>query len=87
MDNNWNKTSDKTGLPTKLKFENMMDTSGTWFAVAVLFAVLAAGIIIYRAANDDIRTASQNECRVQAACLNRFLLTSARRRSRNRLPR
>jgi hypothetical protein len=29
-----------------------------WFAAVVLFAVLAAGIIIYRTANDDIRTAS-----------------------------
>jgi hypothetical protein len=31
-----------------------------WFAAAVLFAVLAAGIIIYRAANDDIRTAAND---------------------------
>jgi len=37
-----------------------MDTSGMWFAAAVLFAVLAAGIIIYRAANDDIRTAAND---------------------------
>ena len=56
MDNNRN--SDKT--PTKLKLENTMDTSGRWFAVAVLFAVLVAGIIIYRAVNDDIRTASND---------------------------
>ena len=56
MDNNRN--SDKP--PTKLKLENTMDTSGRWFAVAVLFAVLVAGIIIYRAANDDIRTASND---------------------------
>jgi hypothetical protein len=56
MDNNRN--SDKP--PTKLKFENTMDTSGRWFAVAVLFAVLVAGIIIYRAVNDDIRTASND---------------------------
>ena len=56
MDNNRN--SDKP--PTKLKLENTMDTSGRWFAVAVLFAVLVAGIIIYRAVNDDIRTASSD---------------------------
>ena len=56
MDNNRN--SDKTDLPTKL--ENTMDTSGRWFTVAVLFAVLVAGIIIYRAANNDIRTASSD---------------------------
>ena len=58
MDNNRN--CDKTELPTKLRLENTMDTSGRWFAVAVLFAVLVAGIIIYRAANNDIRTASND---------------------------
>ena len=58
MDNNGSKLSEKSELPTKLKLENTVDTSGMWFAAAVLFAVLAAGIIIYRAANDDIRTAS-----------------------------
>jgi hypothetical protein len=58
MDNNGSKLSDKSELPTELKLENTMDTSGMWFAAAVLFAVLAAGIIIYRAVNDDIRTAS-----------------------------
>jgi hypothetical protein len=56
MDNNRN--SDKTELQTKP--ENTMDTSGRWFAVAVLFAVLIAGIMIYRAANNDIRTASND---------------------------
>ena len=55
-----NRNSDKTELPTKLKLENTMDTSGRWFAVAVLFAVLVAGIIIYRAANNDIRTSSND---------------------------
>ena len=61
MDNKRSKLSDKPELPTKLKLENTMDASGMWFAAAVLFAVLAAGIIIYRAANDDIiRTASND---------------------------
>ena len=58
MDNNRN--SDKTELPTKLKLESTMDACGRWFTVAVLFAVLVAGIIIYRAANNDIRTASSD---------------------------
>ena len=58
MDKNGNKLSDGSELPTELKLENTVDTSGMWFAAAVLFAVLAAGIIIYRAANNDIRTAS-----------------------------
>ena len=60
MDNKRSKLSDKPELPTKLNLENTMDASGMWFAAAVLFAVLAAGIIIYRAANDDIRTASND---------------------------
>jgi hypothetical protein len=60
MDNNGSKSSDKSEVPTELKLENTMDTSGMWFAAAVLFAVLAAGIIIYRAADDDIRTAAND---------------------------
>ncbi len=59
MDNKRSKLSDKYELPDKLRLENTVDTSGMWFAAAVLFAVLAAGIIIYRA-NDDIRTASND---------------------------
>ena len=60
MDNNGSKLSDKSEVPSELELENTMDTSGMWFAAAVLFAVLAAGIIIYRAANDDIRTAAND---------------------------
>jgi len=60
MDNNGSKLNDKSELPTKLRRENTVDTSGMWFAAVVLFAVLAAGIIIYRAANDDIRTAAND---------------------------
>jgi hypothetical protein len=60
MDNNGSKLNDKSEVPSELESENTMDTSGMWFAAAVLFAVLAAGIIIYRAANDDIRTAANN---------------------------
>ena len=60
MDNNGSKLNDKSELPSELKLENTMDTSGMWFAAAALFAVLAAGIIIYRAANDDIRTAAND---------------------------
>ena len=60
MDNNGSKLSDKSELPAELKPENTVDTSGMWFAAAVLLAVLAAGIIIYRAANDGIRTAAND---------------------------
>ena len=58
MDKNGRKLSDESEVPTELKLENTLDRSGMWFAAAVLFAVLAAGIIIYRAANDGIRTAT-----------------------------
>ena len=60
MDNNGRRLSDESEVPTELKLENTVDTSGMWFATAVLFAVLAAGIIIYRAVNDDIRTAAND---------------------------
>ena len=60
MDNNGSKPSDTPELPSELRIENTVDASGMWFAAAVLFAVLAAGIIIYRAANDDIRTAAND---------------------------
>jgi hypothetical protein len=65
MDNN--RKSDRTELPTKLKLENTMDTCGRWFTVAVLFAALVAGIIIYHAANNDIRTASNDTLTAPAA--------------------
>jgi hypothetical protein len=54
--NNKNKPDGEPELPTKLEFE-VMDASGMWFAAAVLFAVLAAGTIVYRVANDDVRIA------------------------------
>ena len=60
MDNNGSEQSDKSELPTELKLENTVDTSGVWFAAEVLLAVLAAGIIIYRVANDGIRTAAND---------------------------
>jgi hypothetical protein len=60
MDKNGNKLSNKTALPNKPKLEITVDTSGMWFAAVALFAVLAAGIIIYHAANDDILTASND---------------------------
>ena len=52
-----NRPDDQGELPAKLEFE-AMDSSGMWFAVAAVFALLAAGVIIYRAANSDLRIAS-----------------------------
>lgn len=63
MDNENTKLSDhfNDDLPNQLEFENRADTTGLWFAAAVLFAVLAAGIIVYRTATSDnggVRTAA-----------------------------
>lgn len=57
-----NRQDDEAELPAKLEFEAMdscrMDSCGMWFAAAAVFAVLAAGTIVYRAANSDMRVAS-----------------------------
>jgi hypothetical protein len=45
MNKNGSKLSDESEVPTELKLENTVDTSGMWFAAGVLFAVLAASII------------------------------------------
>jgi hypothetical protein len=61
-----NQRDDASELPAELKSEAMnsidmnsscMDSSGMWFAAAAVFALLAAGTIIYRVANDDVRMA------------------------------
>jgi hypothetical protein len=59
--------SAKPELPTKLDFG--VDTAGMWFSAIVLFAVLAAGIIIFRAGNDDFRVASNHTISAPAPSL------------------
>jgi hypothetical protein len=39
---------------------SVADATGYWFAAAVLFAFLAAGVIVYRTANSDVQTASND---------------------------
>ena len=36
MDKNGNKLSDESEVPTELKLKNTVDTSGMWFAAAVV---------------------------------------------------
>jgi hypothetical protein len=50
----------KFELPVKLEFENAADATGLWFAAAVMFAVLAAIIIVYRIGDADTRMASND---------------------------
>ncbi len=70
MDNKRSEPSDKPELPARLRFENTVDAGGMWFATAVLFAVLVAGVIIYRGATDDIRMAS-NDTRPASSSISR----------------
>jgi hypothetical protein len=69
MDNNKSGLTSKFVSQTRLdpKLENTADAAGLWFAAAVIFAAIVAGIILYyRADGSDIRTAS-NDVAVPAA--------------------
>ena len=48
---------DKYGLERRLDAEQTPDAAGYWFLAAVLFAFIAAGIIVYRAGNAEMETA------------------------------
>jgi hypothetical protein len=49
---------DSYGLERRLDTERTPDTAGYWFLTAVLFAFIAAGIIVYRAGNAEVQTAA-----------------------------
>jgi hypothetical protein len=46
------------GLERRLDDEQAPDAAGYWFLAAVLFAFIAAGIIVYRAGNAEMQTAA-----------------------------
>jgi hypothetical protein len=49
------------GLDQKLESKTVADATGYWFAAAVLFAFVAAGVIVYRAGGaDEFRTATND---------------------------
>jgi hypothetical protein len=58
MDKKLNEPNAEPGFKPGLQYESRTDPTFMWFASAVLFAVLAAGVIIYRSGNSDFRTAS-----------------------------
>ncbi|MFY9836741.1 MAG: hypothetical protein WAK55_09770 [Xanthobacteraceae bacterium] len=73
-----NRQDDESELPARLDFEAMnssemnpsgMDSSGMCFAVAAVIALLAAGTIVYRAANNDVRIASSGATSAPASHL------------------
>jgi hypothetical protein len=49
---------DSYGLERPLGSEPGLDAAGYWFLAAVLFAFIAAGIIVYRAGNAETQTAA-----------------------------
>jgi hypothetical protein len=49
---------DSYGLERRLDDERAPDAAGYWFLAAVLFAFIAAGIIVYRAGNAEMQTAA-----------------------------
>jgi hypothetical protein len=49
---------DSYGLERRLDSEPAPDAAGYWFLAAVLFAFIAAGIIIYRAGDEETQTAA-----------------------------
>ena len=49
---------DSFGLERRLDAERAPDAAGYWFLAAVLFAFIAAGIIVYRAGNAEMQTAA-----------------------------
>jgi hypothetical protein len=49
---------DTYGLERRLDDERAPDAAGYWFLAAVLFAFIAAGIIVYRAGNAEMQTAA-----------------------------
>jgi len=49
---------DSYGLERRLDAERAPGAAGYWFLAAVLFAFIAAGIIVYRAGNAEMQTAA-----------------------------
>jgi cbb3-type cytochrome oxidase subunit 3 len=49
---------DNYGLERRLDSESTQNAAGYWFLAAVLFAFIAAGIIVYRAGNAEMQTAA-----------------------------
>ena len=49
---------DSYRLEPSLESERAPNAAGYWFLAAVLFAFIAAGIIVYRASNAEMQTAA-----------------------------
>jgi hypothetical protein len=57
---------DRYGHERRLDAEQAPDAAGYWFLAAVLFAFLAAGIIVYRAGNAETQTAANYRAAAQS---------------------
>ena len=62
MDRQLNKQNNEYDyhLESNLEDESALDATGYCFAAAVLFTVLAAGVIVYQTSTYNIRTASND---------------------------
>ena len=49
---------DSYGFEHRLDDQRAPDAAGYWFLAAVLFAFIAAGVIVYRAGNTEMQTAA-----------------------------
>jgi hypothetical protein len=47
-------------LDNGAEFKCRADAAGYWFAAAVMFAFIAAGVIVYRSGGDEFRTATND---------------------------
>ena len=57
---------DRYGLEPRLDSGQAPDAAGYWFLAAVLFAFIAAGIIVYRAGNAETQTAANYRASAQS---------------------
>ena len=49
---------DRYHLNRDLELDHGPDTAGYWFLATVMFAFIAAGVIVYHAGNADVQTAA-----------------------------
>jgi hypothetical protein len=53
-------------LEPSLESDRAPDAAGYWFLAAVLFAFIAAGIIVYRGGNTEMQTAANYRAAAQS---------------------
>ena len=57
---------DSFRLEPNLEYDRAPDAAGYWFLAAVLFAFIAAGVIVYRAGDSEMQTAANYRAAAQS---------------------